>query len=95
MAITKKDVEYIANLARLGLTDQEIGHFQGQLEGILEYIDQLKKVDVSGVAATAHVLDLKNVYRQDVIQPSLDPEKALRIAPAARGNFYKVPRVIE
>jgi aspartyl-tRNA(Asn)/glutamyl-tRNA(Gln) amidotransferase subunit C len=95
MAITKKDVEYIANLARLGLTDQEIEHFQGQLDGILGYIDQLKKVDVSHVAPTAHVLDIKNVYRPDEVSPSLDPQKALRIAPASQGNFYKVPKVIE
>ncbi len=95
MAISKKDVEYIANLARLGLTDQEIEHFQGQLEGILEYIDQLKKVDVTQVAPTAHVLDIKNVYRLDEIKPSLDPRKVLHIAPAAQGSFYKVPRVIE
>ncbi len=95
MAITKNDVTYIANLARLGLTDQEIEHFQGQLEGILEYIDQLKKIDVSNVPPTAHVLDIKNVFRADVTASSLDPQKVLRIAPAVEGNFYKVPKVIE
>ena len=95
MAISKKDVIYIANLARLGLTEQEVEHFQGQLDGILAYIDQLKKVDVSEVPPTAHVLDIKNVYRPDEVKPSLDPQKALRIAPAAQGNFYKVPKVIE
>ena len=95
MAISKKDVEYIANLARLGLTDEEVEHFRGQLEGILEYIDQLRRVDVSEVAPTAHVLDIKNVYRPDEVKPSLDPQKALRVAPAAQGHFYKVPKVIE
>ncbi len=95
MAISKDDVKYIANLARLGLTDAEIEHFQGQLEGILDYIGQLNKLDVSQVTPTAHVLDIKNVYRPDEIVPSLDPQKALRIAPAAQDQFYKVPKVIE
>jgi aspartyl-tRNA(Asn)/glutamyl-tRNA(Gln) amidotransferase subunit C len=95
VAISKDDVKYIANLARLGLTDQENEHFQGQLEGILAYIDQLKSVDVAQVVPTSHVLDIKNVYRPDDVKPSLDSQKVLRIAPAIEGSFYKVPKVIE
>ena len=95
MAISREEVKYIANLARIGLTEEEVAHFQGQLEGILEYIDQLKKVDISKTNAMAHVLDLKNVYRPDEVRPTLAPEKILKGAPSREGNFFKVPKVIE
>jgi aspartyl-tRNA(Asn)/glutamyl-tRNA(Gln) amidotransferase subunit C len=95
MAITKKDVEIIANLARLGLTDDEIGHFQGQLGAVLGYIEKLKDLDVTQVVPMAHALDMKNVARPDEVRPSLDAEKALGLAPARDGRFYEVPRVIE
>ncbi len=95
MAISKDEVRYIAHLARLGLTDREIEDFQGQLEGILAYVDKLKTLDVEGIAPTAHVLDIKNVLRPDTRRPSLDSDKALRIAPQREGDYYKVPRVIE
>lgn len=95
MAISKEEVKYIANLARIGLTEEEVAHFQGQLEGILAYIDQLRKVDISKANATAHVLDLKNVYRPDEVRPSLPSEKILKSAPSREGNFFKVPKVIE
>jgi aspartyl-tRNA(Asn)/glutamyl-tRNA(Gln) amidotransferase subunit C len=95
MAISKKEVCYIANLARLGLSEAEVDHFQEQLEGILEYIDKLKKVDVSKIEPMAHVLDLKNVYRPDVVKPSLQAQKVLKSAPQKEGQFFKVPKVIE
>ena len=95
MAISKDDVKYIANLARLGLSEAEVEHFQTQLEVILEYIDQLKKLDVSKTQPMAHVLEIKNIYRPDIIKPSLDPQKVLKISPAKEGNFFKVPKVIE
>ncbi len=95
MSISKDDVKYIANLARLGLSETEVGHFQTQLEGILGYIDKLKKLDVTRVKPMAHASDIKNVYRVDSVKPSLDPEKILKIAPARAGNFFKVPKVIE
>jgi aspartyl-tRNA(Asn)/glutamyl-tRNA(Gln) amidotransferase subunit C len=95
MVISKDEVKYIAHLARIGLSEAEIEHFQKQLESILEYVDKLKKLDVSSVPPTAHVLDITNVYRSDTIKFSLEPVQALKIAPAAQGNFYKVPKVIE
>ena len=95
MSISKGDVKYIANLARLGLSETEVGHFQTQLEGILGYIDKLKKLDVTEVKPMAHAADIRNVYRVDSVKPSLDPEKILKIAPARDGNFFKVPKVIE
>ncbi len=95
MAISKKDVEYIANLARLELTAKEIDHFQAQLENILGYIDKLKEADISGVGPMAGVFDLKNVFRPDEKRPSIDPKSVLGAAPAASGQFFKVPKVIE
>lgn len=95
MPISRKDVTYIAHLARLGLTEEEISHFQGQLESILEYVDKLKTLDVSRVEPMTHVLELKNIYRKDILRPSLDPQAVLKIAPAVQGQFYKVPKVIE
>ena len=95
MAISKDEVKYIANLARLALTEAEVDHFQNQLEVILEYIGKLKKLDISGVEAMAHALDLKNVYRPDVVKPSMDPQKILKGSPAHEGGFFKVPKVIE
>ncbi len=95
MPISRDDVKYIAHLARLGLTEQEVSHFQGQLERILGYVDKLKTLDVSRVEPMTHVLDLKNVYRKDSVVPSIDPPAVLKIAPATQGQFYKVPKVIE
>ncbi|MFA5039568.1 MAG: Asp-tRNA(Asn)/Glu-tRNA(Gln) amidotransferase subunit GatC [Candidatus Omnitrophota bacterium] len=95
MTISRNDVHYIAHLARLGLTEEEVSHFQVQLEGILRYVDKLKELDISNVEPMAHALDLKNVFRKDEITPSLDPRALMKIAPASQGQFYKVPKVIE
>lgn len=95
MAISPEEVRYIAHLARLGLTQEQVAHFQGQLESILGYIDKLRGIDVTGVAPTAHVLDLRNITRPDEVRPSLDPEKILKIAPSREKGFFKVPKVIE
>ena len=95
MAISKDEVRYIANLARLGLSEEEISHFQAQLESVLGYIDKLKSLDVGHVKPTAHALDLCNVYRPDEVKPSIDSADVFKIAPSQEGNFYKVPKVIE
>jgi len=95
MSISKDEVRHLAHLARIGLSDKEIESFQGQLEGILAYVDKLKGLDVDAIEPTAHVLDLKDVLRPDESRPSLDPEKALRAAPQRKDGFYKVPKVIE
>ena len=95
MAISGKEVRYIAHLARIGLSDKEIEHFQGQLEGILTYVDKLKALNVDGVEPTSRVLDLKDVLRPDTLRPSLKTDEALRGAPQREGGFYKVPKVIE
>ena len=91
----KIDIEYVAHLARLTLDINEIATFSSQLDTILEYINKLNEVDTRNVLPTSHVLPLKNVFREDVIKPSLTPEEALKNAPARQGDFFKVPRIIE
>ena len=97
MKITRKEVEYVARLARLELSDEEKEQFTGQLESILEYIDQLNRLDTSGVPPTSHVLALKNVWREDVLDESSGElrERILSNAPEREGDFFKVKKVIE
>ena len=84
-----------ALLSRLELSDQELDKYTEQLDAILEYIDVLNQVDTSGVEPMAHVLDLRNVMRPDVVQPSLPREAALQNAPEPDNGFFKVPKIVE
>jgi aspartyl-tRNA(Asn)/glutamyl-tRNA(Gln) amidotransferase subunit C len=93
--ITKKDVEYVAKLARIGFSESEIEQFTKQLGAILEYIGKLNELDVSKVEPTSHVLPIKNVYREDVLKKSLPVEDVMKIAVANEKNLFKVPKVIE
>lgn len=93
--ITDKDVKYIAGLSRIHLDPQKIDQLTGDLENILDYIQKLNTLDVSNVEPTAHVLPLKNVYREDVVKPSLSQSEALKIAVDQKNGAFKVPKVIE
>ena len=95
MAISPKDVEQLAQLARIQLSDEERTRFAGQLDEILAYVEKLKQADTEGVAPTSHVLPLSNVFREDTLQPSLPTEQALANAPQKEGPYFKVPSVIE
>ncbi len=88
------DVRKVAKLARLAIPDEQLPRFTEQLESILEYVDQLKQVDVSGVEPMAHAVRLTNVLRDDVVQPALTPAQVLANAPDTDGPFFKVPKVI-
>lgn len=94
MAVTIKDVEYIAKLARLEFTEEEKLKFTHQLNEILSYIDQLNKLDTSKVEPLSQVIELSNVFRNDVAKKGLSPEEALKNAPAKTEKFFKVPKVI-
>ena len=93
--ITKKDVEYVAKLARIGLEKGEVEHLTKQLEAILEYIEKLNKIDISKVEPTSHVLPIKNVYREDKSKESLSVAEVMKIAVSKEKNQFKVPKVIE
>ena len=95
MAITIQDVEHIAKLARLRLTEEEKLRFQKELGKIIEYFDQLKKLNTEGVPPTTHVVPLENVLREDKVTPSLPVEEALANAPDRKGNYFRVPKVVE
>ena len=97
MKITRKDVDYVARLARLKLTDEEKEKFTLQLESIISYIDQLKEVDTANIQPTSHVLELKNAWREDKTLKSSGEllEDILKNAPDREGNFFKVKKVIE
>jgi len=89
------DVRYTAGLARLNLSDEEIARFQAQLNQVLEYVDKLKQVDVSGVEPTAHANPVFDVMRTDVPAPGFTREEALSNAPRQANGLFIVPKVIE
>ncbi len=94
-APTDLNIDHVAHLARLALTPEEKAKFATQLGDVLAYIEQLKKVDVSGVEPTAHAFPVYNVWADDVAQPGLPVEAALKNAPAQRNNMVVVPKVVE
>jgi aspartyl-tRNA(Asn)/glutamyl-tRNA(Gln) amidotransferase subunit C len=93
--ITRSDVEHVAKLARLGLTDEEIDRLVGQLSRILEAVGKLSEVDTSAVGPTAQVIALENVMRDDVARPAISREVALAEAPLREGALLRVPVVLE
>ena len=93
--VTNEDVRYIASLARLHLKDDEVAKLTDDLKGTLEYVAKLQKLDVTKIEPTSHVLALKNVYRPDMVTPSLSQQEALAIAVAKHNGSFKVPQVIE
>ena len=93
--ISRQDVEHVARLARLALTEAESARMQEQLSGILAYIDTLRALDTTGVEPTSHAVPLVNVMRADETRPSLSPEAALANAPDRSDGFFRVPRIIE
>jgi len=92
--ISPDQVKHVATLARLWLDDAHLRRLAGQLESILNYVNKMSAVDVSGVEPMAHALPLHNVFREDVVEPSLPLEKVLANAPATDGPFFKVPKVL-
>ena len=95
MAISRDEVKYIAGLARLTLTEEEIELYAQQLSDILGYIEQLNELDVEKVEPMSHVLDIVNVMREDKHLPSLTREEVLANAPEHDGEHFKVPRVVK
>lgn len=95
MSIQVKDVEYVAKLARLNLSEEERETFTGQLNAILQYADKLNELNTDDVEPTTHVLHLSNVMREDVVKESLFQEKVFRNAPEEEDGQFKVPAVLE
>jgi len=89
------EIEYIALLARLRLTEDEKIIFGRQLASIIGYIDKLNQLDTSTVEHISHVIPLKNIFREDKVGTPLNREVLMENAPSRKGGFYKVPRIIE
>jgi aspartyl-tRNA(Asn)/glutamyl-tRNA(Gln) amidotransferase subunit C len=94
MTITNKDVEHIAKLAKLSFNEEEILKMQKEMNNILDYIHKLDELDTSKVEPLYHVIDVKNVMREDVVKESFQPDESLKNAPAKTEKFFRVPKVI-
>jgi len=95
MSAVDIDVNYVAHLARLSLSPEEARKFGAQLVSVLDYIEKLKEVNVSGIEPTAHAFPLINVMRPDEVRPSMDHEEAMRNAPAQANGLFIVPKIVE
>ncbi len=89
------DVNYVANLARLNLTEEEVSTFQRQIEDILSYIKKLEELSIDDIETTAHAAPIFDRYRDDVVKPSLSRDAFLNLAPETSKDQLKVPKVIE
>jgi len=95
MAVTKKDVDTVAALARLSFTDEEKEEMMDILNNILEYFDKLSELDTEDVEPLTHILPVQNVMRGDDVKPSYDQETALKNAPKHDRGHFVIPKVIE
>jgi aspartyl-tRNA(Asn)/glutamyl-tRNA(Gln) amidotransferase subunit C len=92
--ITAAEVAHVARLARLELSDEELGMFTGQLAAVLDHAADIEALDTSGVEPTAHPLPLSNVWREDVVVPGLDREEVLAAAPDVEDHRFRVPPIL-
>jgi aspartyl-tRNA(Asn)/glutamyl-tRNA(Gln) amidotransferase subunit C len=92
--LTRRDVEHVAHLARLGLTEDELGRLEGQLNHILEQYRVLAELDTDAIAPTAQTIEVENILRPDEPGPSLTVDEALSGAPERAGDHFVVPAVL-
>ena len=92
--LTRADVEHVAHLARLGLTDEELTRLEGQLNHILDQYEILARLDTDAIPPTAQTIELENILREDVARPSLTVDEALANAPVRDGDHVVVPAII-
>jgi aspartyl-tRNA(Asn)/glutamyl-tRNA(Gln) amidotransferase subunit C len=95
LPLTPEEVTHIARLARVGLSEDDISRFQGQLSQILDYFERLQEVDTENIPPTAHTLAMHNVMRDDEPRPSFDKEDILANAPQREGDLFRVRAVLE
>lgn len=93
--LSRADVDHVAFLARLGLSDGELALLEGQLNHILDQYRVLSELDTAAIAPTAQVIELENILRDDVPGASLSPDEALSGAPERQGDYFVVPVVVE
>ena len=93
--LSRSDVEHVAHLARLGLTDEELTRLEGQLNHILDQYAILAELPTDDIPPTAQTIELENILRDDVVRPSLPAEAVLSNAPARQGEFIVVPSILD
>ena len=95
MKISEQDIKTVASLSRLRIRDEEKDDVLFQLNKILTYVENLQSLDTTNIEPTTYALPMQNVFREDVVKPSLDKELALSTAPLQEDGYFKVPRVLE
>lgn len=95
MAITRAEVEHLAKLARLALTEDELDHYADQLGVILDSVSKVSEIATADVPATSHPVPMENVFREDVRVEGLTPAAALAAAPAVEDDRFRVPRILD
>lgn len=95
MKISSREVEYVAHLARLEISEKDREKFTAQLNDILLYIDKLNELDTKGVEPMSHAISVTNAFREDKVVDSIGTKQTLANAPDARGEFFRVPKVID
>ena len=95
MKVTREDLKNVAVLSRLAIAEDKADGYIAQMDAILSYTDNLSEINTDAVKPTTYALPMENVFRKDVVKPSLDRELALSNAPLKEGGYFKVPRVLE
>ncbi|WP_108671818.1 Asp-tRNA(Asn)/Glu-tRNA(Gln) amidotransferase subunit GatC [Peribacillus acanthi] len=93
--ISLDQVKHVANLARLAITEEEAQSFVKNLDAIIGFAEQLNELDTTGVQPTSHVLDIKNVFRQDEAKEGLPVEQVMKNAPDSKDGYIRVPSILE
>ena len=94
MALSRDEVQHVAELARLSFSDEEEERMADEMSQILDQFEKLDELDTSGVPPMSHVLDVTNVFRADEIEARLDQEQALEPVPETDGGYFQVPKVV-
>ena len=92
--LSRSDVEHVAHLARLGLTDEELARLESQLNHIVDQYAALVELDTEHIAPTAQTIELENILRDDTVRPSLEAEDILALAPERSGPYFVVPPIL-
>jgi len=93
-AISRQQVAYVARLARLELSEDELERFSGELSAILEHVEAVRRLDTAELAPMSHPIELANVLRPDLVRPSLERAEVLAAAPEVEDDRFRVPRII-
>lgn len=94
MAIGKKEVEHVALLARLTLTEGEKKIYEKELKDVINFIDKLEELEIDNIEPTTHVINMNNIFRKDIVQKSLPIEDVLKNAPDSEENYFIVPSIL-